>query len=889
MANAMGIPPDKAQASTTASREPRRDLEPVRRLITLGSATISPINMANAYATIANGGERADVARHREGRRPRRRGRSTSYKVAAPSRPLDRGHRRRRRPTRCSRSSRAAPAPTALALGRPAAGKTGTATNADDQVSSSWFVGYTPQLATAVMYVRGNGNDQLDGWLPSYFGGDYPAETWTAVMKRDMEGVDVEEFPPPANVDGEAPDDGHQPTLPPPPTPKPTPTHDADARPAGRPRRRPPSRRRPADAQRRRRRADRRRRRRRRRDIPAPRRRAADPGLPTPTPSATATAPARGRPAPRAAPPSVARRTGCAGDGARRRGARPPDPGRPGRRRRSARASADRSARAPAGTRGGRRSGCVLALTAVVLRARHGAEGAAATTTHWGDDQQRYTHMCYSDLPYLYTGRGFAELNWPYSDDAAGAGPLRGDGVPRRHLLLRLGHRVGDPLADRLAGRRRPAPTAGRRPGRHRPRCSSEIAALRRRQRRRASRRSRCWRRGSWPASIRGDRGTRRPFAALAGAGCSPGWSTGTCSRWSCVAGALWAWARDRPVLTGVLIGLGTATKLYPLLPARRDRWSSACASGAAATCVGDRARGGRGLAASLNAPAYLTGPDAVEGLLDASTPTAAPTSARSGWCSSQAGRRSISAAHDQPLVVGALRRSGASAVAGARPRARRRRRGSRSSAFLVVAGFLLVNKVYSPQYVLWLLPLAVLARPRWRDQLIWQAGEVVLLRGGVVVPRRLPRARPAAGTPASTGSRSWSGWPPSSTSSASWCATSCCPRTTRCATAARAQVAATRLSVTYDAVERRRGEADPDVDLVADRRARAAPAGRNSIEACMCGGSAKSRCLPSTENGERTNPTASRPPRARVAARALQRRRRRSAPRGRCRGRCRR
>ena len=31
------------------------------------------------------------------------------------------------------------------------------------------------------------------------------------------------------------------------------------------------------------------------------------------------------------------------------------------------------------------------------------------------------------------------------------------------------------------------------------------------------------------------------------------------------VAGALWAWARDRPVLTGVMIGLGAAAKLYPL------------------------------------------------------------------------------------------------------------------------------------------------------------------------------------------------------------------------------------------------------------------------------------------------------------------------------------
>ena len=48
--------------------------------------------------------------------------------------------------------------------------------------------------------------------------------------------------------------------------------------------------------------------------------------------------------------------------------------------------------------------------------------------------------------------------------------------------------------------------------------------------------------------------------------------------------------------------------------------------------------------------------------------------------------------------------------------------------AFLTVVGFLLTNKVWSPQYVLWLLPLAVLARPRWGPLLAWQATEAFLL-----------------------------------------------------------------------------------------------------------------------------------------------------------------
>ena len=45
---------------------------------------------------------------------------------------------------------------------------------------------------------------------------------------------------------------------------------------------------------------------------------------------------------------------------------------------------------------------------------------------------------------------------------------------------------------------------------------------------------------------------------------------------------------------------------------------------------------------------------------------------------------------------------------------------------FLVLAAFVITTKVYSPQYVLWLVPFAALARPRWRDFLIWQTGEVL-------------------------------------------------------------------------------------------------------------------------------------------------------------------
>ncbi len=200
------------------------------------------------------------------------------------------------------------------------------------------------------------------------------------------------------------------------------------------------------------------------------------------------------------------------------------------------------------------------------------------------------------------------------------------------------------------------------------------------------------------------------------------------------VAGALWAWSRDRPVLTGILIGLGTATKLYPLfllggiliICLRRRRYADlalAVVWAVAAWLV-------------ANAPAYLTGKEQWK-VFWSFNADRGPDLGSIWSVIAQAGDVAIS--HETVNLwswvvfgawcVGVL-------VLGLRAPETPR---LAQLGFLIVAGFLLVNKVYSPQYVLWLLPLAALARPRWRDQIVWQARRAALLRDGLVVPRRLP------------------------------------------------------------------------------------------------------------------------------------------------------
>jgi membrane peptidoglycan carboxypeptidase len=221
MANKMGIPPANADPHYPGIPSSTQDLT-ADSLITLGKSRVSAINMANTYATIANGGQRADV--------------HVVDKVTGPDGNVL--YQYKPHTTQAVKPDIDADVSYAMqqvvqhgtgtnaqAIQRPAAGKTGTATDDAGDVSSSWFVGFTPQLSTAVMYVRGNGNGPLNNWLPpyngaaGYFGAGYPTATWAAVMERDLAGTPVEQFPPPANVTGKPPEPGHTPYSPPPPPP----------------------------------------------------------------------------------------------------------------------------------------------------------------------------------------------------------------------------------------------------------------------------------------------------------------------------------------------------------------------------------------------------------------------------------------------------------------------------------------------------------------------------------------------------------------------------------------------------------------------------------------------------------------------------------------------
>ena len=187
-ANQAGIP-----TSVTDKMDPAAAVTP------LGYHPVAPIDMANGYATIAAGGLRADwyVIDH----------------VLDPS-----GNEIYRHKVKVEQTIPSDVAGDALAALQavtqagtgtraktfcPTAGKTGTATaggDDDQHVSSSWFVGATPKLATAVMFNRGVGNEDLEGYLVPFFGGTYPAMTFKAYMDASLDRSDCGTFVAPGNI-----------------------------------------------------------------------------------------------------------------------------------------------------------------------------------------------------------------------------------------------------------------------------------------------------------------------------------------------------------------------------------------------------------------------------------------------------------------------------------------------------------------------------------------------------------------------------------------------------------------------------------------------------------------------------------------------------------------
>jgi uncharacterized membrane protein len=174
-----------------------------------------------------------------------------------------------------------------------------------------------------------------------------------------------------------------------------------------------------------------------------------------------------------------------------------------------------------------------------------------------------------------------------------------------------------------------------------------------------------------------------------------------------------------------VFIGLGTATKLYPvlalgailILAVRTGRYRPLwlALGGAAATWL------------AANLPFMILDPRGWQYFFDFTRDRQAGfSSAYYAW-NLVAGRLRW-AALDAPAVTAIAVVSFVLAcllIAFAALHAPRRPRLAQVM-FLLVAAFILTNKVYSPQYVLWLIPLLALARPRWRDFLIWMAVEAL-------------------------------------------------------------------------------------------------------------------------------------------------------------------
>jgi uncharacterized membrane protein len=305
-------------------------------------------------------------------------------------------------------------------------------------------------------------------------------------------------------------------------------------------------------------------------------------------------------------------------------------------------------------------------------------------------------HACYSDIPPLYAGRGIAAGAFPYLSV--------GDWAQVEYpviigLVMWVTGRITAGLAGLLPAGANPAVTY----------FDVNLVLLV------------AWLVVTVWATARA--AGRRPYDAALVA-LAPGIMLAGTINWDLwavglTALALAAWAGRRPGVAGVALGLGTATKFYPLLVfgpllvlcwrtgRMREFWRALGA--------------GVGVWLVVNLPFILANAGGWAEFYRMSRTRGA------GFGSVWLVAEHLGVGVDGRwlnLVASGLFAVACLAIAVVGLTAPRRPRLA-SLTFLVVAAFILTNKVYSPQFVVWLVPLAALARPRWRDFLIWQAAEV--------------------------------------------------------------------------------------------------------------------------------------------------------------------